>query len=168
VLMRGIVDRRDRTMLLTGVVLVAAGLGTLAAFLSGLFERWAGAVGTAQNALIVEGLTLYGQQCARCHGANLEGQPDWQQRLPTGRLPAPPHDASGHTWHHSDRVLFEITKKGPAALVGSDYESDMPAFAGVLTDEQIRAVLAFIKSTWPERERRFQERVSLSDREAQK
>jgi mono/diheme cytochrome c family protein len=165
--MRGIVDRRDRTMLLTGVVLVAAGLGTLAAFPSGRFERWPGAVGTAQNAAIGEGLTLYGQHCASCHGANLEGQPNWQQRLPSGRLPAPPHDASGHTWHHSDRVLFEITKKGPAAVVGSDYESDMPAFEGVLTDEQICAVLAFIKSTWPERERRFQERVSQSDREAQ-
>jgi mono/diheme cytochrome c family protein len=44
----------------------------------------------------------------------------------------------------------------------------MPAFDGVLTDEQIRAVLAFIKSTWPERERRFQELASQNDREAQK
>jgi mono/diheme cytochrome c family protein len=117
--------------------------------------------------VLAEGRTLYSQYCARCHGANLEGQPDWTRR-PSGRLPAPPHDASGHTWHHSDRVLFEITKKGTAAVVGGGYESDMPPFEGVLTDGQIRAVLAFIKSTWPERERRFQERVSQSDRDAQK
>jgi mono/diheme cytochrome c family protein len=120
-----------------------------------------------ERSVLAEGRTLYSQYCARCHGANLEGQPDWTRR-PSGRLPAPPHDASGHTWHHSDRVLFEITKKGTAAVVGGGYESDMPPFEGVLTDGQIRAVLAFIKSTWPERERRFQERVSQSDRDAQK
>jgi mono/diheme cytochrome c family protein len=160
--------QRWRITAVTGVALVVAGLGALAAFLTGLFERWGGGVQSAQKAVLAEGRTLYSQHCARCHGANLEGQPDWTQRLPSGRLPAPPHDASGHTWHHSDRVLFEITKKGPAALVGSDYESDMPAFDGVLTENQIRAVLAFIKSTWPEQERRFQELVSKNDREAQK
>src|SRR5919109_872952 len=154
---------RGRAISVTSVALVAAGLGGLAALLTALFVRWGGG---AQKAVLAEGRTLYNQHCARCHGANLEGQPNWKQRLPSARLPAPPHDASGHTWHHSDRVLFEITKKGPSALVGSDYESDMPAFDGVLTDEQIRAVLAFIKSTWPERERRFQELASQNDREA--
>jgi hypothetical protein len=67
-----------------------------------------------------------------------------------------------------DRTLFEITKKGTAAVAGGGYESDMPGFDGVLSDDQIREVLAFIKSTWPERERRFQESVSQSDREAQR
>ncbi|KAB2916405.1 MAG: cytochrome c [Hyphomicrobiaceae bacterium] len=127
---------------------------------------WSGAE-RARQAVLAEGRTFYQQHCARCHGANLQGQPNWQRRLPSGRLPAPPHDASGHTWHHSDRVLFEITKRGTAAVVGGGYESDMPGFAGVLKDEEIRAVLAFIRSTWPERERRFQERVSATDREAQ-
>jgi mono/diheme cytochrome c family protein len=71
-------------------------------------------------------------------------------------MPAPPHDASGHTWHHTDQELFRITKFGMSAIVPS-YESDMPAFGHVLTDEEIEAVLAFIKSTWPERERAYQE-----------
>ena len=95
------------------------------------------------------GEKVYASHCAQCHGARLEGQPDWRRRLPNGRLPAPPHDDSGHTWHHSDRVLFEITKHGlvpPNAPPG--YASDMPAFAGVLTDDEIRAVLAFIESRW--------------------
>ena len=73
-----------------------------------------------------------------------------------GAAPAPPHDASGHTWHHPDGVLFRIVKEGTAAVVGQGYESDMPAFAGILSDQQIRDVLAFIKSTWSERERAFQ------------
>jgi mono/diheme cytochrome c family protein len=106
------------------------------------------------------GRSLYQAQCARCHGKNLEGQPDWQTRLPTGRLPAPPHDASGHTWHHPDGVLIGITKNGLKPYAGESYESDMPAFAGILNDEEIKAVLAFIKSTWPERERKYQERMS--------
>jgi mono/diheme cytochrome c family protein len=96
---------------------------------------------------------IYAEQCAACHGARLEGQPDWRKRLPNGRMPAPPHDESGHTWHHSDRMLFEITKSGlvpPYAPAG--YESDMPAFAGKLSDADIWAVLAYIKSHWTSRE----------------
>ncbi|ODT22104.1 MAG: cytochrome C [Kaistia sp. SCN 65-12] len=107
-----------------------------------------------------EGRLVYAQHCASCHGVKLEGQPNWKQRLASGRLPAPPHDADGHTWHHADSVLFDITKRGTAAVVGGGYESDMPGFDGVLTDKQIRAALAFIKSTWPQRERRHQERIT--------
>ena len=43
------------------------------------------------------GQKVYAAQCAACHGARLEGQPNWRVRGPDGRLPAPPHDASGHT-----------------------------------------------------------------------
>lgn len=111
------------------------------------------------------GRALYGQHCATCHGANLEGQPDWKNQLPTGRMPAPPHDASGHTWHHSDGILFRITKEGPAAVVGNGYESDMPGFANTLSDDQIRAVLAFIKSTWPQRERQYQAEMSRREKD---
>jgi len=99
---------------------------------------------------VAAGRALYGQHCASCHGANLEGQPDWRRRKPNGRLPAPPHDASGHTWHHPDALLFAITKNGlvpPHAPPG--YASDMPAFADVLGDDEIRAVLAYIQSRWP-------------------
>lgn len=84
--------------------------------------------------------------------ATLEREPNWRQRLPSGRMPAPPHDASGHTWHHPDAVLFAIAKNGLVAGVTAPrgYESDMPAFGRMLSDEEIVAVLAYIKSTWPE------------------
>jgi mono/diheme cytochrome c family protein len=99
------------------------------------------------------GAKVYAQHCAVCHGAKLEGQPNWRSRLPNGRMPAPPHDESGHTWHHTDRVLFGITKNGlvpPYAPKG--YESDMPAFAGQLSDAEIWAVLAYIQSHWTSRD----------------
>jgi mono/diheme cytochrome c family protein len=95
------------------------------------------------------GEKLYAQHCASCHGAKLEGQPDWQRRLPNGRFPAPPHDDSGHTWHHPDEVLLAITRNGMVPpYAPRDYQSDMPAFAGTLSDGEIRAVLAYIASQW--------------------
>ena len=113
------------------------------------------------------GERLYQENCASCHGANLEGQPDWRSRLPNGRLPAPPHDASGHTWHHTDRVLLDIVKRGTAAIVGNGYESDMPGFKEVLTDEEITAIIDSIKSTSPDRIRASQESRTLADEQVQ-
>jgi len=102
------------------------------------------------SAKVALGQKVYAEHCAACHGAKLEGQPEWQRRLPTGRLPAPPHDETGHTWHHADHVLFGITKNGLVApYAPRGYESDMPAFGGKLPDDEIWAVLAFIKSRWP-------------------
>mgnify|MGYP002634106886 CR=1 FL=1 len=103
--------------------------------------------------VVALGKRVYRQNCAACHGANLEGQRDWRVRLPSGRMPAPPHDESGHTWHHPDRVLFEITKQGLVPpYAPKDYQSDMPAFDGKLADAEIWAALAFIKSHWTTRE----------------
>lgn len=117
---------------------------------------------SARSGEASEGRSLYIANCASCHGANLEGQPDWMKRLPSGRLPAPPHDESGHTWHHSDKQLFTIVKFGLTAI-SPGYESDMPAFEGVLADAQITAVLDYIKSTWPERARKYQAERSDAD-----
>jgi mono/diheme cytochrome c family protein len=99
------------------------------------------------------GARVYAQQCATCHGAKLEGQPGWRRPLPNGRMPAPPHDESGHTWHHPDSLLFGITKRGLIPpYAPADYQSDMPAFGGKLSDDEIWAVLAFIKSHWTSKE----------------
>jgi mono/diheme cytochrome c family protein len=110
------------------------------------------------------GRQLYAENCARCHGVNLEGQPDWMKRLPSGRLPAPPHDETGHTWHHSDKQLFELVKDGFASIAPG-YETDMPAYAQVLSDEEIVAIIDYIKSTWPERARAYQAARTAADQE---
>jgi mono/diheme cytochrome c family protein len=99
--------------------------------------------------VVAEGRALYGAHCAACHGADLEGQADWQLRLENGRMPAPPHDATGHTWHHPDALLVDITTRGTAAVVGRGYESDMMGFGDILDEDEIIAVLSYIKSTWP-------------------
>lgn len=95
------------------------------------------------------GHQLYDENCAACHGRNLEGQPNWRQRLPSGAFPAPPHDETGHTWHHPDAQLFALTKLGVKAFAPADYVTDMPGFGDQLSDADIWAVLAYIKSRWP-------------------
>jgi mono/diheme cytochrome c family protein len=115
-------------------------------------------------ALLAQGRAVYEAHCARCHGAQLEGQANWRVRLPNGRLPAPPHDASGHTWHHASRQLFEIVKHGLQRSAPPGYQSDMPAYEGILTDAEIWSVLAYIRSTWPDEIRRKHESVEQARR----
>ena len=141
---------------------LAASIALAAVILGAAGFSWLWFAAGKEEARLALGRSLYGTHCASCHGAKLEGQPDWQEPRPDGRMPAPPHDASGHTWHHSDQALFLITKKGLGAVV-PDYESDMPAFEGVLADTEIQAILDFIKSNWPEREREYQEARSRAE-----
>lgn len=112
----------------------------------------------------LEGQQLYNTYCASCHGLNLQGQPNWRQRLGNGRLPAPPHDATGHTWHHPDAQLIEMIKVGFVGGVNAPtgYESDMPAFGSVLSEQQIIAILGYIKSSWPDTALSAQKEISLN------
>ncbi|WP_039009241.1 c-type cytochrome [Cupriavidus sp. IDO] len=132
-----------------------ATVGVIAALISTLNWRGGGEgfpkLDAEDRALVSRGKAIYASHCAACHGAHLEGQPDWRNRRPNGRLPAPPQDATGHAWHHPDQVLFSITKDGlvPGVSAPAGYESDMPAFKSVLSDAEIASVLAYIKSTWP-------------------
>ncbi len=129
------------------LAVLTVGLATTLWFVFG--HRPVGRGDPANVAEVARGRALYAAHCAACHGANLEGQPDWQRRKPDGRLPAPPHDASGHTWHHADAQLFALTKQGLAPFAPRGYESEMPAYAGILGDDEIWAILAFVKSSWP-------------------
>jgi mono/diheme cytochrome c family protein len=97
------------------------------------------------------GEELYGQYCAGCHGGNLEGAPNWQRPRSDGSYPPPPHDDTGHTWHHPDSFLIRYTAEGGAA-----YNGTMPGFADQLTEEDIDAVLEFLKSRWGQEAREFQ------------
>lgn len=137
-----------RWLFLAACVLAAAGaVWVFAAGPRG--DRTTSLADPDERELVALGYDVYAQACASCHGAALEGEQNWRVRKPGGRLPAPPHDATGHTWHHDDWTLFGITKLGPAGFSGTNYQSDMPGFVDVLDDREIWAVLAYIKSTWP-------------------
>ena len=130
----------------------AAGAAGLAAWaMSGGQQKRLGQLIPYEDAQAVAlGEAIYADHCAACHGAELEGQvPDWRSPDAAGLLPAPPHDETGHTWHHADALLIDITTRGTEAVVGRGYRSNMMGFGDVLTEDEILAALAFIKSSWP-------------------
>ncbi|GGB35780.1 hypothetical protein GCM10011316_04890 [Roseibium aquae] len=111
--------------------------------------------------VVRRGEALYLAHCASCHGRQLEGAPDWQTPQANGLMPAPPHDETGHTWHHSDQLLFDMTKYGIGPAIGDPrYRSEMPAYESVLSDVEIIAILSFIKAQWPQEIRASQDRLS--------
>ena len=115
----------------------------------------------ANNAALAEkGRGLYAQACADCHGLRLQGEPNWRQRRADGTLPAPPHDESGHTWHHPDPYLFAYTKFGGQGFMPEGQKSAMPGFGGQLSDREILAILAYIKSRWPDHIQERQARLT--------
>ncbi|UWQ45936.1 c-type cytochrome [Leisingera aquaemixtae] len=131
-------------------VTVAAGLAAAGYYwLAESGPQAAGILPYQDPEAVALGKAVYLDQCASCHGADLQGEPNWQDRDSDGYLPAPPQDESGHTWHHPDAQLLDITRRGVAEVVGNGYRSHMGGFAGVLTEEEMLAVLAYIKSRWP-------------------
>jgi mono/diheme cytochrome c family protein len=118
----------------------------------------------ANSEQVALGQQVYATHCASCHGAKLEGQPNWKEELPTGGRPAPPHDASGHTWHHPDSLLFDIISRGGQAFAQPPKQYNMPAFGSILSDTEIWAVIAYLKSTWPPDIQAAQELVNQQGR----
>ena len=138
---------------LWGIAIVGGAAFLMAAV---AFLRWESeprSIKSGNPIQLSEGRELYSRYCITCHGQNMEGERGWPARKPSGHSFAPPLDSSGHVANHSDDQLFEMISSGIAG-------SDMPAFGGALTDDQIEAVLAFIKSNWPEDLRTHQERLS--------
>ncbi len=100
-------------------------------------------------ALVERGRVQYQLYCGSCHGRNLQGQALWRlQDQYVGRR-APAHDGTGHTWRHSDEDLFHMVKFGRFPDAPKDAVSYMPAFTDSMSDGDMLAVLAFIKSRWP-------------------
>lgn len=85
--------------------------------------------------LVADGQIVYEANCAACHGDSTTPPP-----LPG----APTHSALGHTWHHQDRLLVEWVLDGvPLAQV-------MPTFRDVLSEDEARSAIAYIKTFWPD------------------
>ncbi|SDX62476.1 Cytochrome C oxidase, cbb3-type, subunit III [Ruegeria halocynthiae] len=145
------------TLLVTGGLALA---GFTVAFVLAQPTKAVGLLTPDDAELVAIGQIIYAEQCAACHGARLEGQPNWRIRGEDGLLPAPPHDATGHTWHHDDETLFTLTKFGLAGLIENAPATGMPVYEGVLSDDEIIAVLSFIKSTWSDDLREYHDELN--------
>jgi mono/diheme cytochrome c family protein len=91
---------------------------------------------------------LYRQHCAPCHGPQAEGQQPGSPNGGTradGTYIAPALNGTAHAWHHSPQQLFQVIRNGSPAA-----DSPMRGWAGRLADREIEALLAYIRSLWPE------------------
>ncbi len=133
-------DRRVRRAIFVGLLA-----------LMGAWVGWSACAGGPRLALTAEqeqGRVLYTQYCTQCHGGAKGGK---LQDIP------PRHNANGHTWHHPDQQLTAIVLDGFSFSVESQ---KMPAFKGQLTEEDVRAVLAYIKTWWTPEQREWQAKVT--------
>ena len=121
--------------------------------------------GTASALASLNGQAIFAANCAVCHGVDGQGQPDWHIPQANGVLPAPPLNGDGHTWHHSDGLLYRIVTNGGAILEDPrvpGFKSGMPAFGEQLSNQEIVAALEYIKTLWKDKAKR-----GVSIREAQ-
>ncbi|MBT3304947.1 MAG: cytochrome c [Alphaproteobacteria bacterium] len=159
-----------KKLLVIAVFAIAAGLfwvfGPGGQLGGGLEDGTVTGVDIDDAPLVERGKAVYAEHCASCHGPELEGEMEWRKRNPDGTLKAPPHDETGHTWHHADLQMFDYTQKGGQAVAPPGFTSAMPAFGvdygGALSDDDVWAVLTFIHSRWParviDRQRQINER----------
>jgi mono/diheme cytochrome c family protein len=140
------------------LVIVAGALAVLAAACGNGGDSSVDVASGDIATVVEEGAVLYTTYCAVCHGANLEGHPDWRTPNADGTYNPPPQDVTGHTWHHGDSTLVQLISEGSPFR-----ESVMPAFGDTLTDEQILAILEFFRSHWGEQERAFQQQATERD-----
>ena len=100
--------------------------------------------------VIEVGKTVYDRDCLICHGEASTGD--------GGLANAPVHGPDGHTWHHPDGQLKELI------LGALDYpQKTMPSFVGRLTDDEVDAVLEYIKSNWDTPQIEYQAEVSRNE-----
>jgi len=106
---------------------------------------------------VQQGSLVYGQYCATCHGIDGQGQFPDAPLMPdeTGRYGAPPHNEAGHTWHHDDTLLFRYVQQG--GIGDPDAFYPMPPFGDQLSDDEITAVVAYIKTLWTDDQRLYQQ-----------
>ncbi len=148
---------------LTAVAVLLAGAIAIAWFLPD--QRGPSLLKPNAAVVVAQGKEIYAAQCASCHGVDLKGEPNWRSPNADLTMPAPPHDETGHTWHHSDKTLFELTKYGLGKITkNSNYKTNMPIYDGVLTDQEIVAVLSFIKSRWPKDIQRGHDELNLKSK----
>ncbi|SFI13101.1 c-type cytochrome [Modicisalibacter xianhensis] len=106
------------------------------------------------------GKRIYRQYCASCHGIEGDGQPNWERQNALGELPAPPHNPEGHTWKHSDAMLYRIIAEGWHDPWNKTERLTMPAFGDVLSPQQIQLVVNYLKTLWTPEQRRHQQEES--------
>jgi mono/diheme cytochrome c family protein len=97
------------------------------------------------QARLAKGRRIFTDNCAQCHGENAQGAANWRERNSDGSFPPPPLNGTGHAWHHSTAVLFDMIHNG-----SKPNEGNMPAWKGKLSREDIELTILWFQSLWPD------------------
>ena len=88
--------------------------------------------------VLAQGELVFEENCVACHGENGKG------------YIGPALNGSAHAWHHPDSLLVSFIRDGIAG-------TQMPAQRDNLTDEEIDAVISYMKSWWTPQQRQKQQ-----------
>ena len=94
---------------------------------------------------VTRGGKIFKNNCASCHGAQAQGEPDWRQTRADGLNPAPPLNGTGHAWHHPKKMLMQTIKYGTPGGKGR-----MQPWKDKLNDQDIEDITAWFISKWPQ------------------
>ena len=93
--------------------------------------------------LIADAGRLYGRFCQSCHGAGGVGErPENPRATDEYGFLAPALDDSAHAWHHGDDNLVQTILKG------SPRNPRMIPFGDLITEDEARGLVAYMKSLW--------------------
>jgi mono/diheme cytochrome c family protein len=98
---------------------------------------------TESNLLLALGKTVYDKQCAACHGAQGGGRP----------LDFPPLAGNQSIQMSSAVNAIRMVLNGgyPPATAGNPMPYGMPPFAQSLSDDEVAAVVSYIRTAWGNR-----------------
>jgi mono/diheme cytochrome c family protein len=92
----------------------------------------------ASPEVLAQGETIYRENCVACHGPTGEGNV------------GPALNGSAHTWHHADPQLLSFIRDG---IPGTQMAAQRDNFS----EEEINAVISYIKSWWMPQQRQMQQ-----------
>jgi mono/diheme cytochrome c family protein len=93
---------------------------------------------------LAKGRELYEQGCRSCHGSDGRGNPQWESAV------RPIEFSDCGTTSEATEVWTTVVKKGGPSR---GLDSAMPAFEGAYSDDEIGAIVAFIRTFCPQAER---------------
>lgn len=110
---------------------------------------------TFSDPVLIRGEASYNLLCAHCHGYNGEGQLEATiaNTRSLGMNLVPPSNSTGHMWEHPDQLLIRVVQEG---IQNPLDQFPMPAFGEGVAEDEIRAILAYIKRWWTDDQRNHQ------------
>lgn len=91
---------------------------------------------------LFNGVRLFHEHCAQCHGPEAQGHPDWQNPKVAA---APPLNGTGNEWKRRKQDMIAVIKNG----MQRGGEPVMPGWKGRLSDREIEDIITWYQALWP-------------------